>query len=226
VKNNKKYYLKNADNLEWGFKTGYISQERADLILNSLAGKKILDVGCGSGIWTDFLTNKGFEVTGIDFVSELIQKAKKVRKGKFIEAQAEKLPFADKSFDAVLLINILEHVDDDHQVLKEAGRIGKRVVVNVPQQTPKLLFQRGLLYKHHIDRSHQRVYTKSSLRQLFKKTGFKKVKIMETERLPAISVFFELFEGLSWLKRVATRIFFWVFKEKNYYLELFAVAKK
>lgn len=224
MKNNKKYYLENADNLEWGFETGHISQERAGLILNNLTGKKILDIGCGSGIWTDFLTNKGFEVAGIDFVSEFIQKAKKVRKGKFIEAQAEKLPFADKSFDTVLLINVLEHVDDDHQVLKEAGRVGKRVVINVPQQTPKPLFQRGLLYKHYIDRSHQRVYSKKSLRQLFKKAGFKKVKIMETERLPAISVFFELFKGPSWLKRVVTRIFFWIFKEKNYYLELFAVV--
>jgi SAM-dependent methyltransferase len=222
----KSYYRQKADSLGWGFSSAVINPNLAGLIQKYTRGKRVLDVGCGSGIWTDFLSRRGFKVVGIDFVGEFIKQAQKEKKGRFILGKAEEIPFNDKSFDTVLLINLLEHVDDDLRVLKEAARVGKRILINVPQETPSFLVKRGVVYKHYLDRSHERVYTKRSLERLANRVGLRLVKVKEVERLPAVSLFYELFAGPAWLRRLVTKFFFLLFKEKNYYLELFAVAEK
>ncbi len=75
-------------------------------------GAKILDVGCGSGIPVDeYLLEKGFEVTGIDFSEEQIDLAKsKLPKGKFIVMDMEKMQFENNSFDAIISFYSLFHI--------------------------------------------------------------------------------------------------------------------
>jgi len=220
----RKYSLKNADKLGWGFSC----QDRlqlANAVMAKIRGYKILDVGCGSGWLVDYLSKHGFQATGIDFVREFIEKAKKIHDGSFVLAKAEKLPFKDNSFDTVILANILEHVDRDLTVLKEARRLGRRIIINVPQTTPDNLVKRGLIYKHYLDRTHRRAYDRKALSRRLTDAGLRTIEIREVERLPAMSVFCELFEGNALIKRIVTRVFFWIFPEKNYYLELFTVAE-
>src|SRR2546423_8936221 len=105
------YYNKNAEKLGWG-KDAYLNPERVDILEQYLIGPKILEVGCANGVVVDFLAKQGFESVGVDFVEEFIKQAKKDKKGTFIKANAEKLPFPDNSYDTVLLFDILEHGDD------------------------------------------------------------------------------------------------------------------
>jgi len=225
-KEERKYYLESANRFGWGPKTARVNPERAKLIERYLIGKRILDVGCGSGIWTDYFTRRGYRVTGVDLIKEFIAQAKKRYRGKFLLADARKLPFRDNSFDTVLMISLLEHIDEEEVVLQEARRIGRRLILIVPQKTPQNLVRRGIVFKHHLDKTHRRVYTKQRIRELFDKTGFKIKEIIELERLPAISLLPELFVAPKLIGRVVTRLFFWVFKEKNYYLELMVIADR
>ncbi len=215
-----------ADKFGWGAKTAKINPRRAKLIESHLRGKKLLEIGCGSGIWVDYFSRRGYEATGVDFVKEFIIRAKKRFQGEFIVANAQKLPFPAHSFDTVLMISSLEHMDEEKKALGEAGRVGKRLIIIVPQETPGILLKRGLIFKHHLDRTHRRVYTKTGIRKLLAQNGFAVKEILEMERLPAISIFPELFVAPRLVKRIITRLFFWLFREKNYYLEIMAVADR
>jgi len=223
---NKKYYLENANKFGWGPQTARIDPSRAELIKKYLQGKRILDLGCGSGIWVDYFTRRGYKATGVDFVQEFISQAKKKYQGNFTTGGAEKLPFPAGSFDTVLMFSVLEHIDDQKKVLQEAKRVGKRLILIVPQKTPDVLVKRGLVFKHHLDRTHKRVYTKQEIKKVLGEAGFKVRKIIELEKLPAISIFPELFAAPKFLRRLITRLFFWLFREKKYYLELMIIADK
>ena len=77
--------------------------------------KKLLEVGCGIGVLSSYLSEKyKWEVTGIDLDPEQIKKAIKDHREnkylKFLEADATKLPFGDNEFDLVISSDALHHV--------------------------------------------------------------------------------------------------------------------
>lgn len=86
---------------------------------------KILDIGCGTGGLTLFLTNWG-KVIGIEKNQLAIKLAKK-RQLKIIKADAQKLPFSDNKFDLVTIFDVLYHKDinDVIKVIKESYRVLK-----------------------------------------------------------------------------------------------------
>lgn len=219
-----KYSHQKATTFGWGEKS-VPRKNRQKMILSQIEGKKIIDIGCGTGVWTDLLSRAGFEVTGIDQEDSFIKKAKKTKKGKFIKTKAENLPFKNKEFDTGLLINALEHVDDDLLVLKKAARAAKKLIINVPQTTPENLSSKGVVYKHHLDQTHQRTYSSKSLKDLIAKAGLELIFIKKVEPLPSKWLTFELLDGRPIFKKIATYILFTILRPKKYHLELFAVAK-
>ena len=77
--------------------------------------KKLLEVGCGIGVLSSYLSKKyKWEVTGIDLDPEQIKKTKNDYREnkylKFLEADATKLPFGDSKFDLVISSDVLHHV--------------------------------------------------------------------------------------------------------------------
>lgn len=222
----KEYFLKTANRFGWGPKAAKINPHRAKLIERHLLGERILDLGCGSGIWVDHFSRRGYQVTGVDWVEEFISHAKETYRGEFILADVRRLPFPDDSFDTVLMFSLLEHLDQEEEVLREVRRVGKRLILIVPQATPQALIRRGLVFKHHLDRTHRRVYTQDGIRRLMAENDFGVKEIIEMERLPVISILPELFVAPKIIRRIVTRLFFWLFKERDYYLELMVVADR
>lgn len=102
-------------------------------VLSLIRGKTVLDVGCGDGLLLEHLMNKGFSVTGIDISSAAIAIAKQrgvsCRQGDITET----LPYESNAFDNVALIDVLEHVFEPGNVLREACRVSRDTVyVSVP----------------------------------------------------------------------------------------------
>lgn len=85
--------------------------------------KKILDIGCGTGEFADLFSK--FDYYGIDISATYIAYAAKRKRGNFKVMDATKLDFPDNSFDYILIMAILHHLDDDkiNQVLSEAKRV-------------------------------------------------------------------------------------------------------
>jgi ubiquinone/menaquinone biosynthesis C-methylase UbiE len=97
-------------------------------VLPSLAGIRILDVGCGSGGLARLLVEEGAEVTGVDPNPQALTAARtRVPAARFEEASAEALPFEDAAFDVVLVVNALHHVPLDamDRAVAEAARVAR-----------------------------------------------------------------------------------------------------
>lgn len=94
-------------------------------ILNPQPNDSILDVGCGMGHFTDLLSRAGARCTGIDADRECISYCQRHMAGEYIEGDVRKLPFPDNSFDKALCTEVLEHIIENHLVLKEMARVLK-----------------------------------------------------------------------------------------------------
>ena len=93
-----------------------------------IAGKRVLDVGCGTGVLARSLSSRGARVVGVDPNDEVLAAARRtVPTGTFHRAGAQALPFADRSFDGAVFLNSLHHVPkpDTHRALREAARVVK-----------------------------------------------------------------------------------------------------
>ncbi|MCD9186242.1 MAG: class I SAM-dependent methyltransferase [Pyrinomonadaceae bacterium] len=127
---------------------------------------KILDVGCGTGANLEMLAQFG-ESEGVDVSDDALAfcKAKGLRVHKGL---AEKLPFADESFDVVTALDVVEHLDDDVAGLKEMHRVlktGGKTLIFVPAFM--------WLWGVQDDISNHRIrYTKKQIVERLKKAGF------------------------------------------------------
>ncbi len=94
------------------------------------AGDRILDVGCGKGFLLYDFTQvvPGVEVTGIDISRYAIEHAKEEIKDRVSVCNANRLPFADGSFDLVVSINTIHNLYafDCFAALKEIERVGRK----------------------------------------------------------------------------------------------------
>lgn len=93
-------------------------------------GKKVLEVGCGGGLFLEELAKLGGVCTGIDPSKKSISAARKHAaqsglKIAYKDARGEKIPFPDKSFDFVACVDVLEHVNDLPKVIQEISRVLK-----------------------------------------------------------------------------------------------------
>jgi SAM-dependent methyltransferase len=95
------------------------------LVAAHLVGaRRVLDVGCGEGQVARRLAGGGATVVGIDPVAAQLATARIRASGPaYVRASADALPFADASFDAVVICLALEHVDDFAGALAEAARV-------------------------------------------------------------------------------------------------------
>lgn len=151
-----------------------------------LKDKRILDVGCGLGTYVKKMRGFSQEVYGVDVDPEKVAEASQSQPNIQL-APAEKLPFPDGFFDVVLLHEVIEHVEDDRQAIREAHRVtkeGGRMIIFAPNRLYPLethgVFWRGKYRFGNIPLvnylpgflrqrlcPHVRTYTRGDIRRLF-----------------------------------------------------------
>jgi 2-polyprenyl-6-hydroxyphenyl methylase/3-demethylubiquinone-9 3-methyltransferase len=109
---------------------GYLRRVLLEELRLSPAGLRALDVGCGGGLLAEEFAGLGFAVTGVDPSERSLAAARThaAQAGLPIEyrrASGEALPFAADSFDVVYCCDVLEHVADLVQVIRESARVLK-----------------------------------------------------------------------------------------------------
>jgi len=86
----------------------------------------ILEIGCSSGYFSNKLSSRAKNVYGLDINQEHIMIAQKTYPNiKFLAQDAEILPYHEKMFDAVVILEVYEHVKDQKKLINEINRILK-----------------------------------------------------------------------------------------------------
>jgi len=109
--------------------------------------KSAFDVGCGDGFATYYFDKLIPKVNGGDIAEFMLEK-NPLPKSKLQVIDAENLPLKDKSFDLVYTWEVLHHVPDPQQAVKEMARVSKKyVLIFEPNRYNFLQFGFGLLTK-------------------------------------------------------------------------------
>lgn len=124
-----------AERVERAYLADDLARIRRGLIalLAPQPGERILDIGCGPGIFAAELQTHGAEVTALDsspaMLAAVERHAPTVER---VEGEAMSLPFPDGAFDAVTIVQVLEYVADPVAAIREAARVvrpGGRLLV-------------------------------------------------------------------------------------------------
>jgi SAM-dependent methyltransferase len=97
-------------------------------------GDRLLDIGCGVGQVVAILTREGYEAHGTDVAAPNIDRAR-THTDRCVLYDGRHLPYPDGHFAVVGALNVLEHVEDPEDFLREAVRVcrpGGRVVISSP----------------------------------------------------------------------------------------------
>jgi 2-polyprenyl-3-methyl-5-hydroxy-6-metoxy-1,4-benzoquinol methylase len=169
-------------------------ERRLDLLRRyvDLEGKRILDIGCGVGAFVRRLREFSSEVYGTDIDRESVVRGTEAVPNLGL-AVGEHMPFNGGTFDVILLHEVLEHVDNDVETLREARRLlaaGGRVVIFCPNRLYLFETHGIFLGKKYVFGNvpfvnylpdtvrnrlvpHARTYSRKRLRKVYRMAGLK-----------------------------------------------------
>ena len=105
----------------------------------------VLEVGCGTGHFSRWLSDQGLAVVGLDLSAAMLAEARALNGVPLVWGDARRLPFADRSFDLTALITTLEFLQQPQEALAEALRVARRgVILGVLNRWSLLGLQRRL----------------------------------------------------------------------------------
>ncbi len=189
-------------------------------IISDIPAGTMLDIGCTHGDWGLFWKNQGWKVFGVDVNSQNVQASKNAGLDATVcDCNAEKLPFADQSFDFIFAGEVIEHLIDTDGFIKDIYRClipGGKAIITTPnlasfENRMRLLFG---IYPIWVDYSlkgsgHVRAYTPRVLKKQLNQNGFKVKKLLgnwvpfipqkyaNDVRYPWISITGDIFPSLS-----------------------------
>ena len=140
--------------------------------IGNTAGKTCLDIGSDNGVISWFLRKNGGEWSSVDLDEETVNSIRGFVGENVFLVDGLKLPFRDDYFDTAVIVDFLEHIEDDETFIRELHRVMKNsstLVVNVPLIRGNSLLGRIKEYAGYTDEKHGHVrpgYTLSSLKHL------------------------------------------------------------
>lgn len=166
-------------------------------ILNQKENRRILDIGCGDGLFAEHISDKNVKI-GVDFVpaSDAINRNfSKYYQHNLNEGLPAELEKSEK-FDIILMLDILEHLTDFDRIIESAKKILKSdglLIISLPN-VANIYVRLNLLFgrfpyadKGILDRTHIHFFTLGSIKKLVRKHGLIINKIKVTP-IPVIEV--------------------------------------
>lgn len=152
---------------------------------------KVLEVGAGDGSILKILSEQNFapEYHAVEISDSGVEYIQSRNIGNLKSVQVfdgYHLPFADDSFDLIILSHVLEHVEHERMLLRELKRVAKMCVIEVPRDYKTNVDGR---IKHFLAYGHINVYTPTSLRYLLLTEGFKVEKDLTSMIEPEVTKF-------------------------------------
>jgi 2-polyprenyl-3-methyl-5-hydroxy-6-metoxy-1,4-benzoquinol methylase len=168
-------YSKKIDGLFVKCRLNIIVKSLAILQKQGIKKPRLIDLGAGSGFYSKYLQERGYNVIGIDKNLDCTgEMGKKVIE--CLNGDAKNLPFCNKKFDGGLLIEVIEHVESPQELLFEINRVlkpGGVLTLTTPnggRLLRRLLKVVGMTY--NISPFHLTEFNSDEIIKLAERTGF------------------------------------------------------
>lgn len=196
MKRSKDFYNKEAkkyDKKRWKHDSGkYTNRVQKNIfqeIIEDIRGKKVLEIGPGTGRFTKIMLKKGGKVTAIDISSKMIDKLdSNICNGrerlKTLIGDARNINISDKSFDYIVSINTFSHISNYEQAISECSRLLRdngKLILNVPNYV-SLYAPYGILVNVLKKSIRRGVFTKwYSIKEVKKVIEENSISVVETK---------------------------------------------
>ena len=184
----------------WGTPAGRLRAQRRAALIAETAGlgpqQRVLEIGCGTGLFTEMLAASGCRLTAMDLSLELLQKARQrnvpADRVDFIQGNFETYPFPGQ-YDAVIGSSVLHHLDmiKAAPILFRLIKPGGRLCFAEPNMlNPQVFLERKLSFIRPLFwyvSPDETAFVRWALRRLLEQTGFADVSIKPFDWLhPAV----------------------------------------
>ena len=184
--------------IQWPIGLAQARKRMQYLYLDDKFSGRLLDIGCGDGIYMRFMAGKGWKVEGLDFDEQAVRRARNVYRLNVKQGTLEEARYPDHSFDAVTLRHVIEHLADPLKTLRECLRVlrpGGTLVVVTPNSESlghglTHEYWRGLEVPRHLN-----IFSLTALRRCARELGF--TETMQNSFTTATGADFILDESLA-----------------------------
>jgi ubiquinone/menaquinone biosynthesis C-methylase UbiE len=190
-------------------------------------GSHVVDLGCGSGVFTQLLSQRGIQCMGLDLSAHLLLLGKRQAPHlHFLQADVEALPFEDNSIDNILLSCLIHHLPSPMLSIKEVYRVlkpkGRFVAFDPNRMNPFMYLYRDRSSPFYSSKGvtpNERPVLPGQMKSLFQNVGFD-VKLAYVDGLsfryvassakgllPIYNFFDKVFFKPSWLRYFRAFVF-------------------
>lgn len=149
-------------------------------------GRRVLELGCGTGVFLEKVAVHGAAITGIDLSADLLARCAARMAGaanvRLVRGNAEQMPFAEGGFDAVYGSSILHHLGleaalaEVHRVLRPGGRIAF-AEPNILNPQVAVMFHLGLTKKYFGVSPDEMAFSRFRAARALRAAGFAEVAV-------------------------------------------------
>ena len=189
-------YLANKEAAWKGLK---LEKRYSEILRQNPKTKRVLDIGCGAGIYLDFLRSKGLEVEGIEISPWGYKMATKKLGLKVHNKPIDKLSVPSKKFDVITMYDVLEHttnpmgfLEDVKEWLADDGIL----IINLPNLGSVIARAAGKYWNKLAPPDHTFHFKKAGLKKLLEKANYSVENISTNHGSPSES--FEQIAMSSW----------------------------
>ncbi|WP_129672189.1 class I SAM-dependent methyltransferase [Candidatus Chloroploca sp. Khr17] len=168
-----RHFLDRTMSVYWAARSRFV-------LRNNTGNARLLEIGCGGGTWTSDLALASQHVVAVDigydrtYQNRTYTEMQGRHNVDYIVASGEQLPFRDEIFDQVVSVDVIEHIPDDANVIREIARTlhpnGSAVLTTLLDNRPSYI--RKVTFNDHL-----REYTPERFADLFWQSG-----LIEVER--------------------------------------------
>jgi len=166
------------------------ARPRLAAIKKRAKGKRLLDVGCATGFFMEAATEEGFDVRGVEFSTVAISMARPDIRERIVRGDVNALLAKEpEKFDVVTAFDIIEHVQDPANFLKEIREIlqpGGVLAISTPDTGHFLRYLMGSKWPMLQPMQHTVLFSRQSIADLLQRCGFTDIQVDTAHKVLAL----------------------------------------